>query len=261
MTGRAAAAIATATLLAWAGIAFAEGGPRQTASFELTQDKPGRSTSERLMFDYVNPADPEAKPPAVRRVVTVLPRGARFDVSVPDSCGVADADLILHGASACPQGSVVGGGIVTVDTGGPPPTRFVTIDVAFINNASDPDGELIYLNTVRGSEVRTVIRTDAAPRRGTADLGMLPGAPPEGGAIDTVDVSLDAITRTIDGERRNYITTPKRCRGRKDDPHWTTRVEFTYADGVTETVRTPSPCRNPKTGDQPVATTPTREAK
>lgn len=236
------AIVATAAVLSCAGAVFAADGPRQTASFELTQSKPGTSTGEHLVFDYVNPDDPNAKPPAVSRVVTVLPRGARFDVSVPDSCPADDAALIAQGSAACPPGSIVGGGVVTVDTGAPPPLRIVTADVEFINNAADPDGELIYLNTVRGTGARTVIRADAAPRRGTVDVGMLPGAPPDGGSIDTVDVSLDAISRTIDGERRSYIATPKRCRGRRSDPHWTTRVEFTYADGVTQTVRTPTPC-------------------
>jgi len=216
---------------------------RQTSSYTLSEQRPSRSTSERFVFDYVNPDDPQAKPPAVRRVVTILPRGGRFDVSVPGSCTASDAELTAKGGAACPPGSAVGGGVVTVDTGAPGPGRFVTADVEFFNNATDPDGELIFLNTVRGTEARTVIRTDSAPRRGTSELGMLPGTPPDGGAIDTVDIHVDNVSREIGGELRHYITTPPVCRGRKGDRHWTGRVQFTYADGVTQTVPTHTPCR------------------
>ena len=44
----------------------------------------------------------------------------------------------------------------------------------------------------------------------------------------------------------DYITTPRVCRGKKSDPHWTTRVSFTYADGVTQTVPSHTPCKRPK---------------
>jgi hypothetical protein len=207
---------------------------RQTSSYMLTETRPSSPTSEHFEFDYVNPDDPDAKPPAVRKVVTILPRGARYDTSAPELCTATDAELIARGGSACPPGSAIGGGVVTVDTGFPGDQRIVTADVEFFNNAD----EFIYVNTVRGSEARTIIRAEVTGRRTITDAGMLPGTPPDGGAIDTVDIHVDNVTR--DG--RNYITTPGVCRGRKDDPHWTTRVAFTYGDGVTQTVPTHTPC-------------------
>jgi hypothetical protein len=215
-------------------------GSRQAAEFTLSERKTDRPTAEHFVFDYRNPSDPEAKPPAVRRVVTVLPKRGRYDPSVPGSCTASDEELIAQGAAACPEESAVGGGVVTVDTGFPEPGRYVTADIEFFNNAEDPEGEFIYLNTVRGSDFRTVIRADVTRRRTITEAPMLPGTPPDGGAIDTVDVTVAEVSRRIDGEREAYITTPERC---PPDRTWTTRVRFTYADGVSQVVPTQNRCR------------------
>lgn len=237
-------ALAIGALTAIAAVATAGyDGSRQSASFTLIEERPGRSTGEQFAFDYVNADDPSAKPPAVRRVVTVLPRGAHYDVSVPESCEATDAELMLAGGAACPPGSSVGGGVITVDTGLPGPARSVTADVEFFNNAADPEGEFIYLNTVRGTPLRLVIRADVTRRRTVTSAGLLPGTPPDGGAIDTVEVGVSNISRVIDGKRRNYITTPPRCPRRGE---WKTRVEFTYADGVTQSVPSRNPCKRRK---------------
>ena len=72
------------------------------------------------------------------------------------------------------------------------------------------------------------------------NASLLPGTPPDGGAIDTVDVTVDEVSRRIDGERRRYMTTPRRCPARGS---WLTRVRFTYEDDVTQTVRDHTPCQ------------------
>lgn len=239
-------ALSTGTLLATLAIgaaALAGYDSRQEASYTLGEQRPGRATSERFLFDYVNPDQPDAKPPAVTRVVTKLPRGARYDASVPGSCTAPDPELIAMGGGACPPESAIGGGVVTVDTGVPGPGRIVTADVEFFNNSTDPEGEFIYLNTVRGSGARTVIRADVTGRKTITEAGFLPGTPPDGGAIDTVDLTVAEVSRVIDGERRAYITTPRVCRGRRGDRHWTTRVRFAYGDGEKQTVNTHSACR------------------
>jgi len=216
-------------------LALAGGGDsRQEASYKLTSSAPSSATGEKFMFDYVNPDDSEAKPPAVEKVVTKLPKRAEFDTSVPGSCTASDAELMAQGADACPEDSLIGGGIVTVDTGVPGPERFVTADVVFANNADDLEGEFIYINTIRDTSVRTVIRADVTRRKTITEAGMLPGTPPDGGAIDTVDLEIDSISRG----RRDYITTPPRCR----DGEWVTRVRFFYPDGVSQVERTETPC-------------------
>jgi hypothetical protein len=182
-----------AALLAGTGVALA-GGSRQEAHFTLTSHRPHHGTAERFVFDYRNPGDPMAQ-----------------------------------GSKACPKRSAIGGGVVTVDTGIPGPGRIVTADVRFFNNATDRDGEFIYLNTVRGSGARTVIRADVRRRKTITRAGRLPGAPPDGGAIDKVNLTVAAVH----SRRGNYVTTPRRCPARG---FWRTRVRFTYADDVTQTV-------------------------
>jgi hypothetical protein len=89
---------------------------------------------------------------------------------------------------------------------------------------------------VRGTAARTVIRGRVAGREVVTEPGTLPGAPPDGGAIDTVAVVDPPITT----ERGNYITTPPRC---PKDRTWTMRVEFTYDGGETQLVANDTPCR------------------
>jgi hypothetical protein len=234
------ALLIVAVLAAFAGIALAAEGPYQTSDYTLSQKRVARPTGEHFVFDYVNPDDPEAKPPAVKKVVTILPKGAKYDASIPGSCTASDAELMAQGAAACPEDSRIGGGVITVDTGVPGPQRIVTADTEFFNNAEDPEGEFIYLNTVRGSDARTVLRADVTRRRTVTTAPMLPGTPPDGGAIDTVDVEVLKVARRIDGERRAYITTPRRCRKSRT---WFARVRFTYDDDYSQTVATPNACK------------------
>ena len=221
-------AVLAAALLAGAAMALA-GGSRQEAHYTLSSHRPHHGTGEHFVFDYRNPDDPKAKPPAVRRVVTILPRHAHYKPSVPGSCTASDAELMAQGSQACPKRSAIGRGVVTVDTGIPGPERIVTADVRFFNNATDRDGEFIYLNTVRDTTARTVIRADVKHRKTITPAGMLPGSPPDGGAIDKVNVTVAAVH----SRKGNYITTPRRFPSRG---FWRTRVRFTYADDVTQTV-------------------------
>lgn len=237
----AGASVALLAALAVAAPAPAGDDSRQEVDYTMSEKRLGRSTAERFLVDYRDPADPAGKPPAVREVVTTLPRGARYDVTVPGSCTASDAELTSQGAQACPPQSAIGGGVVTVDTGLPGPGRFVTADVELFNNADDPDGEFIYLNTVRDSGARTVIRADISRRARVTVAGMLPGTPPDGGAIDTVDITVAEVSREVEGELRHYITTPRRRCPRSG--HWNMRVRFTYADAVSQMVKSPSPCK------------------
>ena len=217
----------------------------QASEYTLTQERVARPTGEHFLFDYVNPDDPEGKPPAVKEVVTILPRGARYDPSVPGSCTASDEELQLQGAAACPADSAIGGGVITVDTGVPGPGRIVTADTEFFNNAEDPQGEFIYLNTVRDTGARTVVRADVTRRRTITVAPMLPGTPPDGGAIDTVDVEVLKVARRIDGKRRGYITTPGRCTRSRT---WFARVRFTYGEDNSQVVATPNPCKRRRAG-------------
>jgi hypothetical protein len=227
----------TATLAFLPVHAAGQSGSRQTASLLFTAQEPGSATGLVLRIDYRDPDHPRAKPPAVRRVVTELAPGARYDTAVPDLCTASNAQLMLFGAPACPEGSLVGEGVVTVDSGVPGPARFVAADVDFLNNVD----EQIFVNTVQGTPARTVLRANLDGGRNSVNAPFLPGTPPDGGAIDTVTVRDFRIVRELDGERHAYITTPPRC---PDRGFWGNRASFTYYDGVTQTVTSHSPCED-----------------
>lgn len=207
-------------------------GSNQTASLRFTTDQPGKPSGLRLRVDYVNPDDPEGKPPAVRKVVQTLAEGARIDTGAPARCTATDAELILTGPAACPTGSVVGAGLLTIDTGLPEPARFLTEDVTFLNNID----ELIFVTEDRQTGARLVTRAVVEGRRIVTEAPpLLPGAPPDGAAIDVVRADL----RKVVTARGSYVSTPARCPA---SGYWTNTIEFTYDDG-TQTVRSRSRCQ------------------
>jgi hypothetical protein len=233
---RAITAVLIGSVALWlAAPAIAGNGSRQDAELTFTKRKPAKPTGLRLRIDYTNPEDPQAKPPAVRRVVETLRRGARIDTGAPALCTASDLELMLLGPGACPGDSVVGTGRLTLDTGLPQPARYLTVDVTFLNNTD----QLIFLTAVQPLEARVVIRATQSERTATSEAPFLPGTLPDGAAIDVVRADFPRLV----SDRGSYITTPPRCPRRR---HWTNRIGFTYADGVTQTVRSASPCKRRK---------------
>jgi hypothetical protein len=233
------AVILCAALPAGAG---AQAGARQSAQLRFVESEPGRPSALTLSIDYVNPADPNAKPPAVRTVVEDLATGAQIDTSIPDRCPASDAQLMAQGAGACSAASRIGSGTIRIDTGLPDPGRFIDADVVFLNNTD----QLIFLSTDRGTGARVVTRSEIRGGKVLTSAPLLPGTPPDGAAIDVVHVRLDEVSRQVGGARRGYITTPSECPGTRS---WLNSVEFTYADGVSQKVATQSLCK--KGGKRP----------
>jgi hypothetical protein len=233
-----AVALCASLALSSAGTALAQPTSRQTASVGFVEQRPGVPTALTFSVDYVNPDNPGGKPPAVRTVVETLANDARFDTTVPAQCPATDAQLVAMGEAACPPGSKVGTGFIRIDTGFPQPNRFLEVDVTFFNNAD----QLIFLNTSRANGARVVARGTIQGGRLTSNAPPLPGTPPDGGAIDVVQTRLEKISREIGGVPRGYITTPTVC---PPGGGWTNTLSFTYADGVTQTVASPSACVPP----------------
>ena len=207
----------------------------QTASLRFIESMPGRASGYRVRIDYTNPDDPEAKPPSVKRVVEVFPRGTRVDTGAPARCRASDAELMLVGRSACPRGSIVGNGFIRLDTGIPGPGRYLKEDVTFLNNTN----QLIYLTRDRANGARTVVRARVRGNRVITEAPLLPGAATDGTAIDVVRGNFPKLVRMRDGHRRAYVTTPQRCPARG---FWVTRVRFAYHDGTNQTERTRNRC-------------------
>jgi hypothetical protein len=210
-------------------------GAYQTAELTFTESAPGRPSGLRLRIDYRNPDDPAAKPPAVRRVVQVLARGARVDTGAPARCTASDAELILLGRSACPAGSVVGHGFIRLDTGFPRPGRYLREDVTFLNDTH----QLIFLTRDRQTGARAVTRARVEGRRVVSEAPLLPGTPPDGAAVDVVRAELPRLVRMRDGTTRSYVTTPGHC---PDRGYWLNRIHFAYRDGTHQSERTRVPC-------------------
>jgi hypothetical protein len=243
-----AALMATLGLALLPAPAGAQSGSRQSAELSFAEREPGTPTALDLKIDYTNPQDPGGKPPAVRRVVEELAAGAQIDTSVPARCTATDAQLMLQGAAACPADSRVGQGTVSIDTGLPGPGRIIQADTQFLNNTN----QLILISTERGSGARVVTRAVAEGQRIVTELAPLPGAPPDGGAIDVVDFRLNQVIRVIGGIRRGYITTPGNC---PESRSWRNTLTFTYADGASQTTTTDSSCvkRDPSATRGPCA--------
>jgi hypothetical protein len=231
-------AVCAAVALSGVAPARAQTASRQSAKVVFVEKRPGVSSGLAFDVDYVNPSDPEGKPPAVRTVSETLAPGARFDTTVPARCDASDVQLMAQGETACPPGSTVGTGYIRIDTGFPEPNRFFDVDVTFLNNTD----QLIFLSRERKTGARVVSRATIQGGHLTSTAPPLPGTPPDGGALDVVHTRFGAISREVGGERRGYITTPSACpRGGA----WTNTLAFTYADGVTQTVASQSPCSRP----------------
>ena len=243
------AVIATLGLFLLVAVAVAQTGGRQSASLAFEQKLPARGTGVSLAIDYVNPEDRDAKPFAVEKVVTVLPDGSQIDTSVPARCGASDAELIAQGAAACPAGSRVGGGEVSLDTGITGPARIVENDVTLLNNR---DELILLLQSESEPSTRAVSRGRLDGATLTTEVPPIPGGPPDGfTAIKGVRLEVNRVSAGTGDNRRSYLTTPASC---PPDGNWTTAITFTYRDAVSETVSSNSPCvtaRKPVAGRAP----------
>jgi hypothetical protein len=223
------AALAVLVLASLPAAAGAQSDSRQSATLLFTESRPGESSGVRLAIDYVNPSNPESKPPAVQKVVTRLQPGATMDTSAPARCEASDAVLIANGASACPAASKVGGGEVDVDTGLPGPGRILQNDLIVLNNK---DELILLLERKTDPRTRSVVRGKVEGTAITSEVPPIPGGPPDGfAAVKRVRLSLD--------RQSGYVTTPRQCPA---SGSWTNTATFTYRDGVSQTVSNPSPC-------------------
>ena len=235
-----AAGLLGVVLLAPTGSVIGKEASRQTATAVFGERLPASPTGASVRIRYRDPADPEGKPPAVQRVVTEFAPGTRIDTKVPAACEASDADLVSEGAEACPPQSRVGKGKVKLDTG-VEGSRFLENDLTLLNNT----GELILLTQQRGSSPpsRLVVRAKITGSHVIAELPPVPGGGSDGfTAIRDVDFTVSRITDRVGGETRSYITTPGTC---PEVGRFANGFTFTYRDGVTQDVASPSPCSQP----------------
>ena len=218
-------------LAASAGLA-AEGRASSIA-LDFAARTPAKPSTMRLLLRYTKPGSPGAKPSPIRRLVIDAPAGTTFRSRGFPACHADDSEVMADGPSACPGGSRIGGGPITVLTGfGKPIDPFVSPTTVF----NDGRGWLEVSETA--SQPRTTIavtRLRVVGRRISGDIAATPGGPPDGqSAVSTADLRFGA---------RRYVTTPPRC---PRTLRWVTKAWFTFADGRTEPVRDTTPCTRSK---------------
>ena len=228
--------LALALLCGLPGVAHGQDPSRQTAKLLFDQQRPATGTGVSLAIDYVNTDDPAAKPPAVEKIVLELAPGTAIDDSVPERCDASDQELIATGSAACPAGSVVGGGEIEVDTGVEGPARVLANDVTIFNS----EGEIVLLLESSSSPRRLVVRGPIEGSTITTEVPPTPGGPPDGfSAVKRVRLRLEPRSAGSGADARSYITTPSACPA---DGVWPNTATFTYRDGASYAVPSPSAC-------------------
>ena len=220
--------------------ALAEGEPRLAQYVDqFSSELPGTTAARHTETDLVNPADPDGKPPAISHVLVELAPGTVIDTAAVPRCEANDAELMARGVDACPPESVVGRGVIDVDTGFEGDARHVVSDVVFVN----AEDQLVFVTTQHGTGTHLIIRGQLSNGNElTIDVPPIPGTPPDGGAETHEVLDLDARSSVRDGRRVSYITTPPECPASET---WTNRVTYTFRDGEVQSFTTTTPCRRP----------------
>jgi hypothetical protein len=236
-----AAAAALVVLAFMAGTAAAEPGTgaRETVDQTYTTTLPNTATGLGFSSSYHAADDPNAPPPAMRKMVFYPPPGFRYDTSVPGQCTATDVELELQGPAACPADSRLGEGTTEGLFLVPFAHSFLfdhyTHHVDVMNNA----GEQIMLIQ---SEGWTVVREKLNPDNSLEFAGptCFP-APPTGGCADDYIIQLGTTTTFPEytNAKGSYATTPPTC---PDTGAWETTVRFWWADATTDSVVSRQPC-------------------
>jgi hypothetical protein len=231
-----AAVLAAAAVPALAGVAS---GPREVVRTDYTTTRPATPSGTIYDVIYRNPKDANANPPAVRRVLIDSPRGTRVRTSVPVRCDATDEEFRIRGDAACPPGSRIGRGTVTISVlGGPPETSEISVF-----NTAGGLVQLVKFGSFGAATARTRFRgADADTRIPTCLTGGQPpkGCPSDQAVILASHLDIWKVVR----RGRAYIETPPNC-PRKG---WLTRVTFHYGDGKVETVASRGRCRRKRAG-------------
>jgi hypothetical protein len=207
---------------------------RTVATLTFSETRPGVPTNSTIDITWRNPADPAAKPPSVAKMVFRYARGARFDITVPVHCKASNAELMARGKEACPAASRIAAGELVTDNGSPagvPPRETRNEYTSFSNGT-----ELIGLAESAQPPTRVVGRSKLEDGVITGEVPFVPGGPPDN-ALAFKRLRISGVP--IPGRPGAYLTTPPECPA---EGHWLNVLEFTYRDGVTERIESPTPC-------------------
>jgi hypothetical protein len=215
--------------------AFPDSGHATVLGFQFSSQTPGTGTGMTLHIRYTKTGgDPDDKPSPIRRFQLDAPAGTVFHTGNRPHCEASDAQAMVQGPGACPNGSRIGNGTVTVVTGfGPPFDPFVSPTPVY----NDGRGWLEVSQTPSSPAVTiAVTRLTVSGNRVSGPIGASPGGPPDGEtAVSAVDLSFPAST--------GYIATPPTCPA---SGRWVATGTFGFADGTTQVVNGDTPCTRPR---------------
>jgi hypothetical protein len=209
--------------------------PRQFGSFTNTATAPGAATGLVVDLKFRNPENPSQKPYTAKTMVVHAAAGGVIDTTVPPQCHASDAQLMLQGPSACPPDTKIGSGFSISDTGGGGPLP--RDSRATITNFNNQD-EVIGVGVVDSlPALKPVDRTKIHGRDSTTNFPLFPGAPPPDPY--TPFKQLHVVFPRYVRNGRAYMRTPPSC---ASVGYWTIVAEFTYVDGVKQSLESHSPC-------------------
>ena len=219
------------------GVAPVASGSNPGVQLQLTlaSMRPAAPTAMRLHVLYNNPADPSAKPSPLKKSVVRLPAGAAFDGQAIPACTASDNQLMTQGATACPTGSQVGAGTVSLITGCGAPVDPFLVNAELFNGGNG----LIELFSQPNTGARLAVGHAYFTERGTLTEtpAPQPGCPPDGqSAVHEVDFHFDQ--RTGPGGA-GFISTPASCPA---SANWISQITATVSDGSVYTATSTTPC-------------------
>jgi hypothetical protein len=217
--------IAGAAILAGPGGALASDQFAATFDMRYSRNAPAVSTGLTTHMSWSDPGEPAGKPRTIKEIVLGFP-GTRFDTTALPYCRASDDLLRAKGPAACPRSTRVGTGATMVNPGAGP--TFGTRVTFF--NARREVIVVVKAGATVISVFRDQIRTSAVIVR-----PIIPG----GFALTDLQVRWLAHGRRTRAGRRTFFRTPATCPA---EGAWTTTATFTYTDGFTQQLTSPTPC-------------------
>jgi hypothetical protein len=232
LIGRTAVGMAVA-MLACAGSAGAS--TKLVADLKLTSHRPATPTGATLHLVWPDNA-PDGRPKPEAKGVFVLPKGARIDESGAPTCTASDEQLKAQGGAACPDGSDLGPGQVSLMTGLGAPVDPFLVDNEWYHGPH----QIFGLFTPHNAPAPTLIvnRVKIVGASFVATPNLPPGFPPN---TKTVPKQSDQkIFKHVSSTGASFLTTPPTCpRSRK----WVAHATVTYDDGSVDRATSVTRCR------------------
>ena len=220
-------------ILACAGPAAAS--QKLVADLKLTSHRPATPTGATLHLVWPdNDAGGRPKPEA--KGVFVLPKGARIDETAIPTCTASDEQLKIEGGGACPDGSDLGPGQVSFDTGLGAPVDPFMLD----NEWYHGPGQIFGLFHPHGQQAPTLIvnRVKIVGASFVATPSLPPGVPP---TRKTVPKQSDQrVYKRVGSTGASFITTPPTC---PRSGKWVAHATVTYDDGSVDRAKSVTRCR------------------